>query len=361
MKNNVINFGSFLAIQRQNVGLKKSDLARLTGIDAAIISKIESGSRVATREQVIHLANHLATPVDLLLKKWLSEKIYQIVAEESFGYEVLLLAEERAKYEVSRRTAQNGAYPDSLKAKLEKLDALKMELSHKKPANAVQLQKLRDFFSVQYTYDSNRIEGNTLTFQETHLVINEGMTIGGKSMREHLEAINHSEAIDYLYDVVAKKRAVNERMLKDLHHLVLKGIDRDNAGRYRSVPVRIGGSSFVPAQPYLVPKLMEEVFEFYETHKRTLHPVVLAAEMHERVVTVHPFIDGNGRTSRLIMNLILMMSGFTIVNLKGDYDSRMRYYAALEKSQAQNDKSDFIDLIVEHAIFSLREHISAYA
>lgn len=184
--------------------------------------------------------------------------------------------------------------------------------------SGIQLEKLKEYFCVRYTFDSNRIEGNTLTLQETHLVINEGITIGGKSVREHLEAINHADAIEWLHGLVLGQEEVNRRNLLDLHRLILRSIDMENAGRYRQVPVRISGSEHIPPEPYLLEKMMEDFFLYYEKLRKILHPIILATEIHERLVSIHPFIDGNGRTARLLMNFILMRSGYTVVILKGD-------------------------------------------
>ena len=194
---------------------------------------------------------------------------------------------------------------------------------------------IKEALEVEFLYESNRIEGNTLTLRETLLVINEGMTISGKSMREHLEAINHKEAILFIDDLVSQKVDLSEYVLKQIHGIVLYGIDRENAGVYRKLPVAIAGSKHLPPQPYLLQDLMEKYFQFYNQEKEHLHPVVLAAEMHERLVTIHPFIDGNGRTARLIMNLILLQYGFPLAIIGGDYDSRMAYYDALEKVQSE--------------------------
>lgn len=120
----------------------------------------------------------------------------------------------------------------------------------------------------------------------------------------------------------------------------------------------ISGSSFVPPQPYLLSKLMKDYLIFYNENKDTLHPIVLAAEMHERLVTIHPFIDGNGRTARLVMNLILLQHGYPIANIKGDAESRKKYYASLEKAQTQNDKCDFIQLIAAVVKESLEKYLS---
>ena len=140
---------------------------------------------------------------------------------------------------------------------------------------------IRAALSIELVYESNKIEGNTLTLRETQLVVNEGITIGGKTVREHLEAINHSEAIDLLYDIVGNKVAFTEVILKQIHGLVLHGIDRDNAGIYRRVPVMIAGSENLPPQPYLLQPLMEAYFAFYETNKNTLQ--IGRASCRERV------------------------------------------------------------------------------
>lgn len=350
-------FGEIIRDYREQFDWTLSELSMRTGIDSAILSKIERGERIATRKNVIDLSVALSIPLDTTLTHWLSDKVLHTVGYENIALEALTLAEERVKYRISQKQSHMEGMSELMKDKLSVCDELLMKWKSNRPLDIGQIRKMEEYFRINYTYESNRIEGNTLTMQETHLVVNQGITIGGKSMREHLEAINHSEAIDYLYNMIGRRVDFNERVLKELHYLVLKGIDRENAGKYRNVPVRIGGSSFVPAQPYLVTKLMEDVFIFYEEKKDIIHPVVLAAEMHERIVTVHPFIDGNGRTSRLVMNLILLSYGYTIANLKGDNPSRLRYYSALEKCQTENDKTAFIELIVDSTIESLTDHL----
>ena len=243
----------------------------------------------------------------------------------------------------------------SLDDSLEQLSNLKVELDKYRPMDNAKIQEALD---IEYTYESNRIEGNTLTLQETQLVIEKGLTISGKPLREHLEAINHKEAIEFIKDITRNNVTLTEYTLKQIHTIVLRSIDKANAGVYRNVPVLISGSRHVPPQPYLLAKLMEEYFLFYEANKDQLHPVVLAAEMHERLVTIHPFIDGNGRTSRLIMNLILLQHGYPIANIKGDYESRMKYYTALEKVQTGNDMSDFILFVVDVVTESLERYLS---
>lgn len=319
---------------RVQKNLKIRELAQLMSIDQALVSKFESGSRIPTKLQVSQLSDILDIPHNELMVLWLKEKILIEVANENYASEAIqLVQEELASYRKSTVKLSN-----NLQQLLIEIDALK-----------IQLDKLRKFDSyriaqaleLEYTFESNRIEGNTLTLKETDLIINEGLTISGKSMREHLEAINHKEAIDYIKDLLKRKVQINEREVLTIHNLILRGIIPEYAGKYRDVQVMIKGSSHMPPQPYIVPKKMEEYFEWFRTYKDKMHPVVLAAEMHERLVTIHPFIDGNGRTSRLLMNLFLLKNGFVIANIKGDQKSRMAYYDALEKVQAENDKEAF--------------------
>ena len=187
-----------------------------------------------------------------------------------------------------------------------------------------------------------------MTLQETALVIEKGLTIGGKSLAEHLEAINHSFAIDYIKDVVQQNETISERIVLNIHRLILQGINNENAGRYRNVQVLISGAKHIPPQPYLVAKEMETLFLWYNENKDTLHPIELSAEMHEHLVTIHPFIDGNGRTARLLMNLILLQNGYPIAILKGDSENRLKYYNTLELAQTENNKQPFIDFIAQN-------------
>jgi len=235
---------------------------------------------------------------------------------------------------------------------LTQIDALKQKLDVSRPLlNETILQAI----DIEYTYNSNRIEGNTLTLRETDLVINKGLTIGGKSMREHLEAVNHYEAIALIKEFVTADNMLNENIIKDIHSLVLRGIDRENAGKYRSVPVAISGSRHEPPQPWQVPKLMEDLNFWIQEEAENLHPVIFAAEIHERIATIHPFIDGNGRTARLLMNLILLQNGYTIADISGDTKGRLAYYSALEKCNLNQDKTDFMVLITEHVYDSMEK------
>ena len=251
---------------------------------------------------------------------------------------------------------------EDINVMLKEVDVQKEQLSALRPLPEEALKKIQDALDIEYTYESNRIEGNTLTLQETALVVNEGVTISGKSMREHLEAINHAEAISYIKDIAKQDIEISERTIKEIHALILHGIDRENAGRYRTVPVMISGSTHMPPQPYLIEKQMEDfILRFKQMEAEKVHPVLIAAYLHDELVRIHPFIDGNGRTSRLLMNLYLLRHGYVIITLKGSNDAKVNYYKALEKSHTEQLPEDFQKLVVEAEIAALQQYLSIMA
>jgi Fic family protein/DNA-binding XRE family transcriptional regulator len=337
---------------REQKGLKTREVAQLLGIDQALISKFESGSRKPTREQVIKLASLLEIDLETLMVAWLKEKILYEIGQDEFALKALLVAEEEIRYQSK---SSKKKISTMLQKILDEIDALKTKLDGLCQFDSYRIAQALE---LEYTFESNRIEGNTMTQRETDLVINEGLTISGKSMREHLEVINHQEAIAYIKDLMQKNASINEREILSIHNLILRGIHPEDAGRYRKVQVMIKGSSHMPPQPFLVAEEMEDFFIWYETNKNSLHPIVLAAEIHERLVTIHPFIDGNGRSARLVMNLILLQHGYIIANIKGDYESRMQYYQALETAQTKNNKEDFLLFIAETEKASLERYLS---
>ncbi len=352
-----MNLGTILREQRLANGKKIKDISYATRIDQAIISKIENGSRMPAEKQLSLLAKAYGMSFADMQKEWLIQKVIDVVKYAELPDAILAAAESRIEYLISEKKPGKIELSATIQQQLEVLDRLKNQWIAKKPLAGTQLAKLQEYFNIKNTYESNRIEGNTLTYQETQLVVNEGLTIGGKSMKDHLEAINHAEAVTYIYELVQGFSEFNKRVLLDIHSLILKSIDSANAGRYRSVPVRISGSEHIPPQPFLVAKMMEDYFVHYQSIKDQVHPVIVAAEMHERLVSVHPFIDGNGRTSRLVMNVILMQHGFPITYLKGDDTNRLKYYSTLEKVQVENNPVPFYELIIERVRASLEEHL----
>lgn len=230
-----------------------------------------------------------------------------------------------------------------IKKQLEHLDELKAELDSHRPLPQEVVANLREDMTLRFTYHSNAIEGNTLTLLETKVVL-EGLTVGGKTMREHLEAINHKEAINYIEELANPGELLNEKEIKSIHHLVLKNIDDPNAGAYRKTNVIISGASHRPPGHLEVPSQMKEFVEWYAREQSRLHPVILASRVHSEFVKIHPFIDGNGRTSRLLMNLELLKAGFPAAILP--VEKRLDYYKALDLAHTQNHYDDFDNLII---------------
>ena len=210
----------------------------------------------------------------------------------------------------------------------------KEQLDNLRPFPKTALERLKDRLRLLFTYNSNAIEGNTLTLSETKLVVQEGITIGGKSLREHNEAINHQKAVEFIEQVVSEKKQITEELLCELHGIILRNIEEEEKGMYRKRKVWIEGASFVPAKPDLVPKLMKEFFLWLNTNPEKLNEVEQAAVAHEKFVFVHPFIDGNGRVGRLLTSLMLMQKGFPpLIVLKTE---RQKYIRVLEA--AHNEK-----------------------
>ncbi|TPD72140.1 Fic family protein [Flavobacterium microcysteis] len=341
---------TLLKTARELKNMKVREVSQQTGIDQALISKFETGTRKPTRDQLPKLATVLEIDLETLMVAWLKEKILYEIGDEEFALKAMKVAEEEIRYQAKSVKK----IPSSLQKILTEIDALKTKLDTFREFDSYRITQALE---LEYTFESNRIEGNTLTLRETDLVINEGLTVSGKSMREHLEAINHQEAIGYIKHLMEKNSLLNEREVLSIHNLILRGIHPEDAGRYRKVQVMIKGSTYMPPQPFMVSKQMEDYFIWYETNKNSLHPVLLAAEMHERLVTIHPFIDGNGRTSRLVMNLVLLSHGYIIANIKGDYDNRMQYYQTLEKAQTTSDKEDFLLFIAQIEKESLERYL----
>lgn len=238
------------------------------------------------------------------------------------------------------------------------------ELTNKKnlldklrPLPAVLSDNLSDWFRVELTYNSNAIEGNTLTRRETAMVVEKGLTIGGKTLREHLEAANHARALDWVSRrAESGKPRIGEKDVLHIHGIIMKGIDDSNAGLYRNVPVRIAGSPVVLPNPRKVPDLMREFFKWLKVEK-SLHPVALASEAHYRLVTIHPFADGNGRTARLLMTLVLLSGGYPPAIIRKR--DRAAYIGALEKAQLGGSKDDYENLIFKAADRSLDTLLNA--
>jgi Fic family protein len=215
-----------------------------------------------------------------------------------------------------------------------------------RPLPTIALQKIKEALSIEWTYNSNSIEGNSLTLRETQLVLQEGITIKGVSLREHFEAKNHERAIDYLYTIVNDTYTLRSIDVLSLHSYVLRSIEEDFAGRLRNGGVRISGANFISPNANKVSDLVDELVQFVNENPLGLNDIELATVFHHKFVWIHPFFDGNGRTVRLVMNLLLMRKGFPpAIILKND---RKKYYEAL--NQANNGKYQKLILLMCQAV-----------
>lgn len=236
--------------------------------------------------------------------------------------------------------------------KIQKAEKLKQKLNKLRPFNNEELQRLNEEFMIEYTYDSNAIEGSTLTLEETALVLKENITIAEKPLNYHLSAIGHKDAYYYIENLIKEKKELDEAEILNIHSLVL--IDRPEAkGKYRNVPVRILGTNAKPSEPYLIKPKIENLLNWYNQIKIDI--IEKIALFHLKFENIHPFLDGNGRTGRLILNFELMKQGFPPINIK--YKDRRRYYDAFKAYKETEDSSLMTDLICDYLIEEINIYI----
>lgn len=241
--------------------------------------------------------------------------------------------------------------------KLKKLSEKKRQLDQLRPLPPEQVKNIQEWLDVEYTYTSNAIEGSTLNRSETALVIEKGITVRGKTLREHLEATNHAKAIDFVRSMIEKgHQFISEDDIKNIHKIVLAGIDDDWAGKYRLRQVFITGAPQEPPGPEEVPYRMKKLIEWLKD-QQGVHPVKVAADLHYRFVVIHPFVDGNGRTTRLLMNLVLLQNGYPIAIIKTE--EREAYIDSIRKATVTGNLDDFYSLAFGAVERSLDAYIAA--
>lgn len=234
------------------------------------------------------------------------------------------------------------------------VDYKKEKLAALRPLTAGEVERLRDEFMIEFTYNSNAIEGNTLTLKETAMAL-EGITIDKKPLKDHLEAVGHRDAFLYVQDIAKKDMPMSESVIKNIHALVLMNRPEDK-GVYRRIPVRIMGAFTEPVQPYLIEPKMAELIATDNERKGVIHDIERVALFHLEFEGIHPFIDGNGRTGRLLMNLELIKCGYPPINVK--FADRKRYYDAFDAYYKDGNPNKMIDVIAEYVNERLGEYLA---
>lgn len=230
------------------------------------------------------------------------------------------------------------------------IDNKKKELDSKRPLTQGEIERLTEEFIVEYTYNSNAIEGNTLTLRETDMVLR-GLTIDKKPLKDHMEAVGHKEAFDFVRELVKDKIPISESIIKQIHYLVLAD-KKEDRGVYRRVPVRMMGAKHEPVQPYMIQPQMEKLLEQY--HKSTEHMILKLARFHIEFEAIHPFIDGNGRTGRLLVNMELMKAGYSPIDIK--FTDRIAYYNAFDEYHVKHNLGAMEKLFAGY----LKERLDGY-
>ena len=265
----------------------------------------------------------------------------------------LYMIPEDAEQPIDARTYAKTSPKKSYSPILEQVNTLKKLLDSCRPLTPAEVEAIKEVFLVEHTYNSNAIEGNTLTLQETALVL-QGVTIDKKPLKDHLEAVGYKEAFQFIEELAKQDKDLSEYDIKCIHNLVLAHRPEDR-GTFRRVNVRIAGALTEPVQPYLIEPKIEELLHDYQQWGETMHIVERVANFHLHFESIHPFIDGNGRTGRLIMNLQLIKEGLPAINIK--FADRKKYYDAFEEYSKTGSSEAMIKLVGEAVISRLREMI----
>lgn len=265
----------------------------------------------------------------------------------------LYMVPEDAERPIDARTYAKTSLKKSYTPILEQINSFKKTLDSCRPLTPAEVEAIKEVFLVEHTYNSNAIEGNTLTLQETALVL-QGVTIDKKPLKDHLEAVGYKEAFQYIEELAKQDKDLSEYDIKSIHNLVLADRPEDR-GSFRRVNVRIAGALTNPVQPYLIEPKIEELLNNYKVWSETMHIVERVAIFHLQFESIHPFIDGNGRTGRLIMNLQLIKEGLPAINIK--FADRRKYYDAFDEYSRTGSTEAMINLVGEAVISRLREMI----
>jgi Fic family protein/predicted XRE-type DNA-binding protein len=322
-----------LVDERKAQKLTQEALAKRLGIQRSNLARFERGEQNPSLDLLIRIAVALGREPDFILK--------------SSEYEAFEKLPDTVNGEARMEPA----------ALLKRVDEYRTAIDSRRPLTKEEIKELDDYFRIGLTYTSNALEGNTLTISETKVIIEDGITVGGKPLKDCYEATGHAKAYDFMLSAARAETLVfSEEMVLTLHRLFYSSLDVENAGRYRTRQVFITGTEYLPPEASEIPALMRGFVADLNDKSQKLHPVMLAAFAHRRLVDIHPFMDGNGRTARLLMNLILVNKGYQIVSIPPIL--RAEYIGALVAAQKDKNPSDteFFRLIVECEIEAQKDY-----
>ena len=351
---------SLFKAQRIAKKLKLAEAAAILNLDNAILSKIERGERLATRKQLKDFILFYALDEKNATIHWLSEKILYELADEQYALEALYAAEESLK--ANTDSAQKPEEDTKeWQAYIEKIDHLKAKCISKKTIENDVWQTIHQQQKIQNTFESNRMAGYDFSLEETQQIIENGMTISGKSMQAHMAVMNHFDALEFLENAVNNNVAFTDQFLKEIHYTLLKGINRNEAGHYRKLSKDKIARFVKPPEPNVIAKKIEEIVTEYNQSKMHLHPILLAANVHEKLFAIQAFSEANGRVARLVMNFILLQNNYEIIAIKSDYTAKKEYHTALEIAQNRQVYKGLHVLISQYVAESLKHFINTTA
>lgn len=321
---------------RESKGLKTREVAQILKIDQALISKFESGTRKPTKEQILKLASLLEINQEELLVLWLKEKILHEIKDEKFALDALKLVENDLLNSAIIQPKTNLIYQKLC----DEIDLLKQQF---KNINSFDLRRITKQIELEFVFECNRINGNSMNYEESKLVINEGVTIEGKAIKEHLEIINFYEALQYCKELALQKTIFNEKECTHLHNILLRGLKTKQTDKYAEKENN---------------KEMELFFKWLEVSKNNLSPIILASESHLKIMSILPFHNYNNQMALLIMNLLLIQNEFYFALIKGDSTNRENYITILEKNLNDSKSQDFTLFIAQQTKSTLNYSLS---
>ena len=349
--------GIQLRENREDKQLTMRDVSAMTGIDPAIISKMESGERLPTEKQLAAMAYLYQLDQGELQIRWLGERILRLLDDEPAALEALEFAKSQLGLRNKKVEVEIPEVSPELKEKLAKADFMKGLIEKKIPLEPDQQLKRREQFTHEFIYEVNRMEDNVFSLQDTEAILKEGVTIPGKNLRQHLEIINHLDAVDYIRQIAKGKEKLNIHILQKLHKLIHHNIDRQNAGQFRSGSLDNPKGNAVLPQSKELENQLDELFEYYYLYRNALHPVLLSAELHQRFLKIQPFNEGNGFVAHLLLNYELLRNDYSLTFLHGDSIGKKNYLQALEQIQIGSDTESFYSLVANATADCLRNHL----